>query len=229
MLHSEAVYEFPSGWEDVFEEARNEIDHVSTLLQREEKKYDIFPLPHEIYNAFVGLTPEDVKVVIVGQDPYPNVNLDGTPQANGMAFSTRPGQSPPRSLNNIFKEIKTTNPDFNIPSSGYLGPWRQQGVLLLNRCLTVRHKQPESHKQLWFGVLQRVITAICSANPNCIFVMWGKKAQEISSFLGNRTHVLKAAHPSPLSAPRGFFGCGHFQQINDILASQEKAPIDWKL
>lgn len=228
-MHSQEVFKAPSGWKEVWQSAKDELEFVSSMLEKEEKKYTLFPLEHELYNAFYDLFPESVKVVIVGQDPYHGQNPDGSPQANGMAFSTRPDKTPPSSLKNIFKEIKKNYPDFSEPQDGYLGPWKDQGVLLLNSSLTVRQDKAGSHKQLWYGFIKKVIQAVCTANPSCIFVLWGRKSQELEKFVSNRVYVLKAAHPSGLSANRGFFGCQHFSEINEILERNDKEPIDWSL
>jgi len=230
-MHSDAVFNWPTGWEAVFnaQGVSNDLRYISDKLKQEEKTHNILPYPEELYRALEGLKPEDVKVVIIGQDPYPNTNPDGTPQANGLAFSTRPGTPLPGSLRNIFKEVQSNYPSFKMPNDGDLTPWKNQGVLLLNACLTVRYKEIGSHKQLWFGIIQRIIEAVCEANHDCIFVLWGKKSQVLQEKIRKNGGILTAAHPSNLSARRGFFGCQHFKQINDILAEKGYEQISWHL
>ena len=220
----------PLGWTKLFRDAINELTDISEILENDKKvngRY--YPDTKNLFKAF-DLTPlNKVKVVIFGQDPYFNSNSDGTPQARGMSFSVKKGTKIPSSLQNIYKELKNTVVGFEVPRHGDLSGWAYQGVLLLNSCLTVTPGNPGSHKELWLGFVKKVINAILEVNEGCIFVLWGRKAQKIEKMLGGRATILEAAHPSGLSAHRGFFGCDHFNQINKLLADQGKIPINWNL
>jgi len=220
----------PYSWEKVFSSATLELKDVSDILENDKKvngRY--YPDTKNLFKAF-ELTPlNKVKVVIFGQDPYHGGNYDGTPQAQGMSFSVKRGAKIPSSLINIYKELAKTVDGFHTPSHGDLSGWAKQGVLLLNTCLTVRPANPGCHKEIWLGFVKKVINAIIDANPNCIFVLWGRKAQKVRKMLGERATVLEAAHPSGFSAYRGFFGCDHFNQINTILKESGQNPINWDL
>jgi uracil-DNA glycosylase len=186
----------------------------------------IYPSGGNIFNAF-NLTPfEKVKVVIIGQDPY-----HGAGQAHGLSFSVLPGTPLPPSLRNIFKELEQ---DIGIKTStqyGDLTDWAKQGVLLLNASLTVRAGEPNSHAPFgWMKFTDSVISLISQKKENVIFLLWGKFAQEKSGLIDESKHkVLKAAHPSPFSADKGFFGCRHFSKVNQILSQIGQDPIDWSL
>lgn len=188
-------------------------------------KKQIFPKGSE-YFAALDLTPfEDVKVVILGQDPY-----HGPGQAHGLCFSVRPGVRPPPSLVNIYKEMKA---DLGIeaPQHGYLVSWAQQGVLLLNAVLTVEAGLAASHQnQGWETFTDRIITLLNERRDGLVFVLWGSYAQKKAAMIDKKRHlVLMAPHPSPLSAHRGFFGSRPFSKINAYLRSQGKTEIDWRL
>jgi len=185
----------------------------------------IYPNSHEIFSAF-NCTPFDqVRVVILGQDPY-----HGPKQAHGMCFSVLPGIKPPPSLMNIYKELRS---DLQISAAphGYLTPWAQQGVLLLNSVLTVEQGKPASHQgKGWEKFTDRVIELLNESDKKLIFVLWGSYAQAKGQIIDSTKHiVLTAAHPSPFSAHRGFLGCKHFSKINEILSSWGGKPIDWTL
>lgn len=221
----------PLGWEEVFENSVNELKDISNILINDVKINGRFlPDMKNLFRAF-ELTPlKKVKVVIMGQDPYHGCNSDGTPQAQGLSFSVKKNAKIPSSLNNIYKELKDNFPEnFSTPKHGDLTLWALQGVLLLNSCLTVRPHCPGSHKELWLGFIKKVINAIIDVNPGCIFVLWGRKAQKIKKIIGERVTILEAAHPSGFSAYRGFFGCGHFKQINQHLIESGQNPINWQL
>ncbi|MEO8210736.1 MAG: uracil-DNA glycosylase [bacterium] len=185
----------------------------------------IFPPASEIFSAFDKTPIDDVKVVILGQDPY-----HGTGQAHGLSFSVPPQQPIPRSLANIFKELKN---DLNIDGfqTGNLEKWASQGVLLLNATLTVRANQPGSHQNKgWENFTDSVIREISSRLNGVVFLLWGKYAQAKEILIDTTKHfILKAPHPSPFSADRGFFGCKHFSRTNEILIREGKTPIDWRL
>jgi uracil-DNA glycosylase len=185
----------------------------------------IYPPGQLIFNAFNTTPFNRVKVVILGQDPY-----HGPGQAHGLSFSVPKGIIPPPSLNNIFKELQA---DIGLPppNHGNLTHWAEQGVLLLNASLTVRANEPMSHSNIgWAVFTDTVITKISALRKQVVFILWGKFAQEKQALVDEtRHHLLKAAHPSPFSADKGFFGCRHFSKTNTYLVSQGIDPIDWKL
>ena len=198
----------------------------SFLLDEEQKGFIIYPRVDDIFNAFNYTSFDDVKVVILGQDPY-----HGQGQAHGLSFSVKKGIAVPPSLKNIFKELKNDIKDFQTPNHGELSSWAKQGVLLLNATLTVRSQEPGSHqKRGWEKFTDNVISEISSKKNGIIFLLWGKYAQE-KEFLIDTTkhHILKAAHPSPFSAYRGFLGCSHFSETNKILERQGLPPINWQV
>lgn len=193
------------------------------LVNEKQKKIPIYPKGSDIFNAF-NLTPYDqVKVVILGQDPYHGPN-----QAHGLAFSVQPGVALPPSLKNIFKEL-ATDIGFNIPKNGDLRHWAKQGVLLLNTVLTVRAGQAHSHRgHGWEHFTDAVIKKLSSDKKHLVFVLWGAPAQTKQQLIDQNKHlILKAAHPSPLSAHRGFLGCRHFSKINEYLSQNGELPIEW--
>lgn len=187
--------------------------------------YEVFPPADDIFNAF-HLTPlEKVKVVILGQDPYHNVG-----QAHGLSFSVKPGVAAPPSLVNIYQELKEDVGCY-VPNNGYLTKWADQGVLLLNAVLTVRAHQANSHRGLgWEKFTDAAIHVLNEQDRPIVFLLWGKPAQMKKKMLTNSNHlILEAPHPSPLSAYRGFFGCGHFSKTNDFLKEHGLEPIDWQI
>ena len=188
------------------------------------KKDLIFPEESEVYRAFDLCPFDDIKVVILGQDPYPTRG-----HANGLCFSVEPSVRPfPKSLNNIFKEIKD---DLGkpLPSNGNLERWAKQGVLLLNTILTVEEGKPDSHKNIgWEKFTDAVIRKINSEKEGIVIMLWGSKAISKEEMIDKSKHfILKSVHPSPLSAHRGFFGCKHFSKSNEFLRMMEKPEIDW--
>ncbi|MCG9596555.1 uracil-DNA glycosylase [Vibrio sp. Isolate25] len=186
----------------------------------------VFPPAKDVFNAFRATEFNDVKVVILGQDPY-----HGPKQAHGLCFSVLPGVKTPPSLVNMYKELVQDIDGFQIPSHGYLQSWAEQGVLLLNTVLTVEQGKAHSHSKTgWEMFTDKVIEAINQHQSGVVFLLWGSHAQKKGRFIDrNKHHVLAAPHPSPLSAHRGFFGCRHFSQANQILESQGKQTIDWHL
>ena len=185
----------------------------------------IYPPADEIFNAFHFTPLSEVKVVILGQDPYHNVN-----QAHGLCFSVRPGQEIPPSLVNIYQELHD-DLGCSIPNNGYLKKWADQGVLLLNTVLTVRAHQANSHQgRGWEQFTDAVIEAVNAQDRPIVFLLWGRPAQMKANMLTNPKHlILKAPHPSPLSASRGFFGCRHFSRANAFLKEHGVEPIDWQI
>ena len=194
-------------------------------VKREYSTYQVFPPADDIFNAF-HLTPlSEVKVVILGQDPYHNVN-----QAHGFCFSVQPTVEIPPSLENIYKELHD-DLGCKIPNNGYLVKWAKQGVLLLNTVLTVRAHQANSHQNIgWEQFTDAVIEILDQQDRPMVFLLWGKPAQRKKTMLHNPNHlILEAPHPSPLSAYRGFFGCRHFSKTNQFLEEHGLTPIDWQI
>ncbi|KAA1193360.1 uracil-DNA glycosylase [Pseudohalioglobus sediminis] len=185
----------------------------------------IFPAGSEIFSAFEHTPLHAVKVVILGQDPY-----HGEGQAHGLCFSVKPGVKVPPSLQNIYKEINAEL-GLPVPSHGYLTSWADQGVLLLNSVLSVECARAASHQgKGWETFTDRVIELVNREREGVVFMLWGSYAQRKGAIIDSNRHcVLKAPHPSPLSAHRGFFGCGHFRAANDYLQQRGEAPIDWSL
>ena len=194
-------------------------------VKREYSTYQVFPPADDIFNAF-HLTPlSEVKVVMLGQDPYHNVN-----QAHGLCFSVQPTVEIPPSLENIYKELHD-DLGCKIPNNGYLVKWAKQGVLLLNTVLTVRAHQANSHQNIgWEQFTDAVIEILDQQDRPMVFLLWGKPAQRKKAMLHNPNHlILEAPHPSPLSAYRGFFGCRHFSKTNQFLEEHGLTPIDWQI
>lgn len=195
------------------------------LRQRKAAGATIYPPGGEIFAAFEATPFDAVKVVILGQDPY-----HGAGQAHGLCFSVRPGVPVPPSLLNIYKELERDT-GFIRPDHGCLLPWAQQGVLLLNSVLTVEDGKPGSHQgRGWEGFTDHVVDVLNREREQLVFLLWGSYAQKKGAVIDPRRHrVLKAPHPSPLSAHRGFLGCGHFFAANDYLVRTGQAPVDWTL
>ncbi len=195
------------------------------FVGEERRSYKVYPPGEDVFNA-LRYTPLDrVRVVIIGQDPYHDEN-----QAHGLAFSVRPGVAAPPSLVNIFKELRE-DVQFRIPNHGCLIPWAEQGVLLLNAVLTVRAHQANSHQgKGWENFTDAVLRAVNASSSRVVFLLWGSYAQRKAEWIDESRHtLLKAPHPSPLSAARGFFGCRHFSKTNAALQAAGLAPIDWQL
>ncbi|PJK13895.1 uracil-DNA glycosylase [Lysobacteraceae bacterium NML07-0707] len=205
---------------------REDMQALSAFLrQRKRQGAQIYPPAAQIFAAFDATPFDAVKVVILGQDPY-----HGAGQAHGLCFSVLPGVAPPPSLLNIYKELETDT-GFQRPNHGYLMHWARQGVLLLNAVLTVEAGRAGSHQNRgWEGFTDHVIDVLNREREGLVFLLWGSHAQAKGKMLDGRRHcVLRAPHPSPLSAHRGFFGCRHFSRSNDYLARRGVAPIDWQL
>ncbi|NUW68414.1 uracil-DNA glycosylase [Vibrio coralliilyticus] len=216
-------------WQDVIGAEKQQDYFQQTLNFVESERASgkaIFPLAKDVFNAFRATEFNDVKVVILGQDPY-----HGPRQAHGLCFSVLPGIKTPPSLVNMYKELAQDIDGFQIPAHGYLQSWAEQGVLLLNTVLTVEQGKAHSHSKTgWETFTDKVIEAVNQHQSGVVFLLWGSHAQKKGRFIDrNKHHVLAAPHPSPLSAHRGFFGCRHFSQANQILNAQGKATIDWHL
>lgn len=216
-------------WQDVIGAEKQQDYFQQTLNFVESERAAgkaIFPPAKDVFNAFRATEFNDVKVVILGQDPY-----HGPRQAHGLCFSVLPGIKTPPSLVNMYKELAQDIDGFQIPAHGYLQSWAEQGVLLLNTVLTVEQGKAHSHaKTGWETFTDKVIEAVNQHQSGVVFLLWGSHAQKKGRFIDrNKHHVLAAPHPSPLSAHRGFFGCRHFSQANQILNAQGKTTIDWHL
>ncbi len=198
---------------------------LKEFLVDEKQRNIIYPSGSEIFAAFNNTTFDKVKVVIIGQDPY-----HGPGQANGLSFSVARGIQHPPSLQNIFKELKS-DLSVEIPSDGDLTKWAQQGVLMLNAVLTVRHKQPGSHRQKgWETFTDSVISRLSQQKQHLVFLLWGNFARSKKTLIDQDKHyILESVHPSPFSAHNGFFGCRHFSKTNELLQKAGKTPIDWQL
>ncbi|XXQ69325.1 uracil-DNA glycosylase [Neisseriaceae bacterium B1] len=216
-------------WQDALS-AEKEQPYFQNLLARikaERAAGDtIYPPAKDVFNAFKFTEFDQVRVVILGQDPYHNVG-----QAHGLAFSVQPEIAIPPSLLNMYKELADDIPNFHIPQHGNLNHWAEQGVLLLNTVLTVRAHQAHSHANYgWETFTDKVIEQLNQHREHVVFLLWGSHAQKKGAKINRDKHlVLTAPHPSPLSAYRGFFGCQHFSQTNDYLVKHGFAAIDWQV
>lgn len=195
------------------------------FLAQEYRSRTIYPDMYDIFSTLQSTSYADVKVVILGQDPY-----HGPGQAHGFSFSVKPGIEIPPSLQNIYKEL-CNDLGCYMPSTGYLRKWADQGVLLLNAVLTVRAGQANSHKGMgWEIFTDRVISLLNERQQPVVFLLWGRNARNKKALITNPQHlVLEAAHPSPLSAYNGFFGCRHFSKTNAFLEQHGMKPIDWQI
>lgn len=198
---------------------------LADFVENEYKTYKIHPDREDIFNALKNTSYENVKVVIFGQDPYHGEN-----QAHGLSFSVKKGVDIPPSLKNIYKELQSEM-GLAIPNHGCLEKWAKQGVLLLNAVLTVRDGLANSHKNKgWEKVTDKIVSLLNDRSEPVIFLLWGNDAKKKLELITNPQHiVLVAAHPSPLSATRGFMGCGHFKKVNNILLAMNREPIDWQI
>lgn len=214
------------GWKSALKAEFNKpyfIEAVNFLKTEKAAGKTIYPPGSQIFNAFNTTHFANVKVVLLGQDPYHGKN-----QAHGLSFSVKKGVVPPPSLVNIFKELKN-DIGMAIPDHGDLTHWAEQGVLLLNASLTVRSGEPTSHSRIgWHEFTDAVIRKISDLKEHVVFLLWGKYAQEKQVLINEKKHlILKAAHPSPFSADKGFFGCKHFSKTNTYLMKHGIDPIDW--
>eukprot|EP00092_Neocalanus_flemingeri_P096647 GFUD01123051.1.p1 GENE.GFUD01123051.1~~GFUD01123051.1.p1 ORF type:complete len:331 (+),score=105.97 GFUD01123051.1:54-1046(+) len=199
-------------------------NRLSRFVTKEREGHTVYPDQGEVWEWTTRTDITQTRVVILGQDPY-----HGPGQAHGLCFSVRPGVAPPPSLVNIYKELETDIAGFQRPSHGCLAGWADQGVLLLNSCLTVRRGEANSHKDRgWEKLTDAVISWISRNLSGVVFLLWGSHAQKKAKVVDrSKHHLLKSVHPSPLSAYRGFLGCGHFSQCNQLLRQQGRQPVDW--
>lgn len=198
---------------------------LSAFVKEQRQNNTVFPPEHKVYTWTRFHDINDTRVVILGQDPYHGPN-----QAHGLSFSVQSGVKLPPSLINIFKELENDIAGFKSPSSGDLTGWAKQGVLMLNACLSVNQGQANSHQNKGWEIFTDAVISWLSKNTkhNLVFLLWGRPAQRKTTLIDKRHKVLTAAHPSPLSAHNGFFGCAHFSQTNQYLKSQNLPEIDWK-
>lgn len=217
----------PSSWQPLLKEELKKpyFRELEQFLEKEQRSHIVYPPEKDIFSA-LKLTPyKSVNVLLLGQDPYP-----GEGQAHGLCFSVRPGIKPPASLRNIYKELKS-DVDFRIPDNGYLVPWAQQGILMLNAVLTVRAGETNSHKgKGWEIFTDTIISRVNERDSPIVFVLWGAYAQKKIELIDGKRHtIIKSAHPSPLSAHQGFFGSKPFSAINKALRATGKPEIDWQI
>ncbi len=217
----------PSWKEALYQEfAKPYFQRLKAFLKEEKQSgASVFPPGKFIFHAFNTTPFDQVKVVILGQDPY-----HGPGQAHGLSFSVQHGVAIPPSLRNMYQELQQ-DVGISIPNHGNLEPWARQGVLLLNSLLTVRASQPGSHKgKGWEAFTSAAIAALNRSKEGLVFLLWGRYAQEKGAVIDPEKHlVLRAAHPSPFSAHKGFFGCQHFSQVNAFLEQQHQSPINWQV
>lgn len=218
-----------SQWQGIIAQEKNQayfVDLLEEINKQRQQGIKIYPSDEHIFSAFDYVDLPEVKVVILGQDPY-----HGEGQAQGLAFSVPKQMKIPPSLKNIYKELANDIDGFTIPDHGSLIHWAQQGVLLLNTVLTVQARNAHSHAKLgWETFTDKVIAQINEKNDGCVFMLWGSHAQKKGAKIDTQKHcVLLGPHPSPLSAYRGFFGCKHFSQANAWLTAHEKSAIDWSV
>ncbi len=216
-----------NSWDVLLKEefSKDYYKELQDFLAEEYKTYIIHPDKDEIFSALSSTSYEDTRVVIFGQDPYHGEN-----QAHGMAFSVKKGVDIPPSLRNIYKELNQEM-GLYIPNHGCLEKWAKQGVLLLNASLTVRDGEANSHKgKGWEKITDKITEILNNRREPVIFILWGNDAKKKEELITSPQHIiLSAAHPSPLSASRGFFGCGHFKKVNNILTALNQKPIDWQI
>ena len=219
--------ELPDSWQAVLADEFNKpyFKQLEAFVDQERQTQTIFPPEQDVFNAFVYAPYEKVNVLLLGQDPYHDDN-----QAHGLCFSVRPGIKPPPSLANMYTELKN-DVGFHVPNHGYLVPWAEQGILMMNTVLTVRAHLPNSHKgKGWETFTDEVIRKVNAKQEQVIFILWGAPAQKKISLIDTSRHkIIQSAHPSPLSARNGFFGSKPFSKTNEYLRAAGKTEINWQL
>ncbi|GGA33873.1 uracil-DNA glycosylase 2 [Kroppenstedtia guangzhouensis] len=221
------AFVLPQDWQQVLAEELKQtyLLELKTFLENERKQYPVYPPEEDLFSA-LALTPyEQVKVLLLGQDPYHNEG-----QAHGLSFSVRPGVPLPPSLKNMFKELEE-DLGHPVPNNGHLIPWARQGVLMLNTVLTVRAHEPNSHKNKgWETLTDAIIQKVNEKPGRVVFVLWGNQAKKKKKWIDTERHyIIESAHPSPLSAKRGFFGSRPFSAINRALSEAGMEEIDWRI
>lgn len=218
---------FKNDWQEILQDEfeKDYYKDLRKLLIEEYKHYEIFPKAENIFNAFHYTAYKDLKVLILGQDPYHNIG-----QAHGLAFSVKEGVKIPPSLQNIYKEL---NSDLGLPiaNTGYLKSWADEGIMLLNTTLTVRAHQPMSHAKIgWEIFTNAVIEKISEKKEPVVYILWGNHAKARKKFINNENHlIIEGVHPSPLSANKGFFGSRPFSRANEFLRERGVTPPSWKV
>jgi uracil-DNA glycosylase len=199
---------------------------LEEFVARERERFEVYPAEEDTFRALELTPPRSVNVLLLGQDPYPGPN-----QAHGLCFSVKPGVAVPASLRNIFKELKSDVKGFRVPNNGYLASWAGQGILMLNTVLTVRAGAIGSHRgKGWETFTDAVIERVNAKKDTVVFVLWGRDAQSKAAKIDEARHrILRAAHPSPLSARNGFFGTRPFTAVNRALKAAGKPEIDWQI
>ncbi len=223
-----------SSWQTLINDEQSKPYFQSLIGEINQQRVDgitILPPENDVFNAFNSVELEDVKVVVLGQDPYHGLGNDNIPQAHGLAFSVQKGIKIPPSLVNIYKELTNDIDGFVSPSHGNLTAWAEQGVLLLNTVLTVQQGQAHSHAKLgWETFTDNIIGQINQHNDGCVFILWGAHAQKKGRNIDNIKHlILSGPHPSPLSVYRGFYGSKPFSKANAWLVNHDKPAINWRL
>lgn len=220
--------EIPESWRPLLAEELDKpyFKELERFLAAEQKSYTIYPPEEDIFSALRFTPYEKVKVLLLGQDPYP-----GKDNAHGLSFSVQPGIKPPPSLVNMYKELQTDIKGFHIPNNGYLEPWARQGVLMLNAVLTLRAGEPNSHKgKGWEIFTDAIIRKVNEKKSTVVFVLWGNYAKKKTKLIDKPWHeIVACAHPAPLSVNRGFFGCKPFSKINKALKDAGKPEINWQI
>jgi len=233
----------PEGWENLFNNSRKDLEYISKFIEKEKAQYGmVLPDTNNIFKIYELLKPEDIKVIIIGQEPYNQVKLDGTPKDQGIAFSLSRDDYVNSTLSLIFDEIKRSYDDiynlrklknvnpFVTPSHGDLTKWIEQGVFLLNMSLTTRINTNDAHGRRWMGFIIRTIQEIHNKNPNVIYLLWGNKAQSLRSYIKNPSIVYTSQYPSKNNYGEDpFNGCNHFVKVNETLESKDKNPINWNI
>tara|TARA_R110001632_G_scaffold112178_2_gene223166 strand:+ start:156 stop:947 length:792 start_codon:yes stop_codon:yes gene_type:complete len=220
----------PIGWRLLFDLHHNEIRDAGKVISMliHSKGHELCPQPWDIYRSFSLCPWYMVKVIIIGQDPYYQINDE--PVATGCCFETRKGSTMNRSLENMMLVLHKTIPDFVIPEDGDLSKWAQQGVLLLNASLTTTKGTPNAHKDIWRFMPIRVLQFLGKMRKNSVYMLWGVEAKKYAAHINKATNcVLEANHPVARSANNSFLNCDHFNEANEYLIQHDKSPIDWKL
>lgn len=221
LIYDKLQTNIPKSWEVEFSESMEGIREACETL--EDDNIDYLPKGELVFDAFNYTRKDEVKVVIVGQDPYYQPDM-----ATGLAFSCNNSAGViPASLKNIYKELEQSIEGFVVPDSADLTHWAKQGVLLLNMSLTAKLGKPGYKPKLWMDIIDSVVSGLTNSNRKIIWIMWGNEAQKLSKLIGDKGIKLTAAHPSPANTRGGFIGCGHFKKANDLLVKNGQTPIDW--